>query len=210
MMGMFHARQQPALGCGPRLTPECTAYDHAPEFAFEKSLNNVRRAVKDMRSITRSRLTTSMSYCVPSGINVGQRCISQQSVTSRTSETNARMVTLSYCPITTSIDRRRFGWQCRDQPGRGEDLMLLRTESQGLDRRDRGDDFLCGHDGIGIVWDIDVERGVHHLIRVIRRRVLYHRDLVAEFGGKANGRFDAGMRYEPDDDELMDAVFLEL
>jgi hypothetical protein len=51
---------------------------------------------------------------------------------------------------------------------------------------------------------------MHLLIRVIRRRVLYHRDLVAELGGKANGRFDAGMGYEPDEDELMDAVLLEL
>src|SRR5262245_8057130 len=47
-------------------------------------------------------------------------------------------------PDNDSIDHRRFDWQCRDQPGRGEDLMLLRTQPQGLDRRDRGDDFLCG------------------------------------------------------------------
>src|SRR5208337_2620772 len=51
---------------------------------------------------------------------------------------------------------------------------------------------------------------MHLVIRVIRRRVLYHRDLVAELGGKPNGRFDAGMRYQSDDDELMDAVLLEL
>ena len=48
-----------------------------------------------------------------------------------------------------------------------------------------------------------VEGGVHFLMRVIRRCVFYHRDLVAEFGGKSNGRFDAGMRYEPDNDELI-------
>src|SRR5271166_3682575 len=51
---------------------------------------------------------------------------------------------------------------------------------------------------------------MHLVIRVIRRRVLYHRDLVAELGGKPNGRFDAGMGYQSDDDELMDAVLLEL
>jgi hypothetical protein len=51
---------------------------------------------------------------------------------------------------------------------------------------------------------------VHLLIRVVRRRVFYQRDLVAEFSGKAHGRFDAGMCYEPDDDELMDAVLLKL
>ena len=50
---------------------------------------------------------------------------------------------------------------------------------------------------------------MHLLIRVIRRCVFHHRDLVAELSGKANGRFDAGMGYEPDDDELMDAVLLE-
>jgi hypothetical protein len=31
-----------------------------------------------------------------------------------------------------------------------------------------------------------------------------------ELSGKANGRFDAGMSDESDDDELMDAVLLEL
>src|SRR5262245_23927037 len=100
-MGMFHARQQPALGCGPRLTPECTPYDHAPEFAFEKSLNNVRRAVKDMRSITPVAVDNeNVIWRALQEINIGQRCISQQGVTSRTSEANARMVTLPYCPIT--------------------------------------------------------------------------------------------------------------
>ena len=51
---------------------------------------------------------------------------------------------------------------------------------------------------------------MHLRIRVIRRRIFYHRDLVAELSGKADGRFDAGMCDQPDDDELMNAVFLEL
>jgi hypothetical protein len=51
---------------------------------------------------------------------------------------------------------------------------------------------------------------VHVLIRVIRHCILDHRDLVAEFSGKANGCFDAGMRYLSYDDELMYAVLLEL
>src|SRR6516164_5195403 len=51
---------------------------------------------------------------------------------------------------------------------------------------------------------------MHLFIRVIRNRVFYHSDLVAELSSKANGRFDASMCDEPDDDELMDAVFLEL
>jgi len=46
---------------------------------------------------------------------------------------------------------------------------------------------------------------MHLLIGVIRRRVLDQCDLVAELNGKANGRFDAGMCDESDDDELMDA-----
>src|ERR1700688_2176488 len=89
-------------------------------------------------------------------------------------------------------------------------VKLLRTDSQGLDRRNQVDDFICGHDGTGVVRDIDVDSGVHLLIRVIRRRVLYHRDLVAELSGKADGRFDAGMCYESNDYELMNAVLLEL
>lgn len=85
-----------------------------------------------------------------------------------------------------------------------------RTDPLGLARRDRVNDFICGHNGTGVVWYINVESGVHLLIRVTRGRVFYHRDLVAEFSGKANGRFDAGMCYEPDDDEPVNAVLLEL
>jgi hypothetical protein len=51
---------------------------------------------------------------------------------------------------------------------------------------------------------------MHLLIRVIRRRVLYHRDLVAKLSGEANSCLHARVCYEPDDDELMDAVLLEL
>ena len=79
-----------------------------------------------------------------------------------------------------------------------------------LERRDRLDDFICGHNRTGVVWDIDVESGVHLLFRVTRGRVLYHRDLVTKLGGKANSRFHAGVCDETDDDELMDAVLLEL
>jgi hypothetical protein len=48
------------------------------------------------------------------------------------------------------------------------------------------------------------------LIRLIRRRVLHHRDPIAELGGIANGRLDAGVRDQPDDHELMDPVLIEL
>src|SRR5262245_47827242 len=88
--------------------------------------------------------------------------------------------------------------------------LWLPADFKGLERRDRVYDVLCSHNGTGVVRDIDVESSVHLLIRVIRRCVFYHRDLVTEFSGKANGRFDAGMCYESDDDELVNAGFLEL
>src|SRR5262249_15310257 len=43
-----------------------------------------------------------------------------------------------------------------------------------------------------------------------RRRILNDGDVITELGGEAHSRFDAGMRDEADDDELMDAVLLEL
>ena len=67
-----------------------------------------------------------------------------------------------------------------------------------MGRRHQIDDFIRGHNGTGVKRDIDVERGVHHLVRVICRRVFHHRDIVAELSGKANGRFDAGMCYQPE------------
>src|SRR5262249_37071133 len=76
--------------------------------------------------------------------------------------------------------------------------------------RDGGNDLLSAYDGTRVVRNVDVERGVHHLVRVIRRRVLNDGDVITEFGGIAHSRFDAGMRNESDDDELMDAVLLEL
>jgi hypothetical protein len=88
--------------------------------------------------------------------------------------------------------------------------MSERITSLGLESRDRVDDLSSGHNGTGVVWDIDVESGVHLLIRVTRGRVFHHRDLVAKLRAIAYGRLDTRMRDESDDDELMDAVFLEL
>src|SRR5262249_13631519 len=79
-----------------------------------------------------------------------------------------------------------------------------------LGSSDRGHDLLRAYDGASVVRHVNVERGVHHLVRVIRRRVLYHGDLIAEFSGIANGRFDAGVRDQPDDDEVMNTVLLQL
>src|SRR5215813_7553692 len=78
------------------------------------------------------------------------------------------------------------------------------------ERRDRVDDLLCVHNGTGVVRDIDVESGVHLLIRVARGRVFHHRDVVAKLSGIPNSCLHAGVCDESHDDELMNAVFLEL
>src|ERR1041385_857377 len=75
---------------------------------------------------------------------------------------------------------------------------------------DRIQDLLRADDGACVVRHVDVERGVHHLVRVVRRRILHDRDLVAEFGGEANRGLDTGVRDQANDDELMDTMLLEL
>src|SRR5262249_21589215 len=40
--------------------------------------------------------------------------------------------------------------------------------------------------------------------------VFDHRHVITKLGGIANGHFDARMRYQSDDDELVDAMLLEL
>src|SRR5262249_589779 len=77
-------------------------------------------------------------------------------------------------------------------------------------KRERVDDFICGHNGIGVVWDIDVERGVHLVIRIAGGRVLHHRDIVTKLSGITNRGLQTGVCDESHHDELMDAVFLEL
>ena len=72
------------------------------------------------------------------------------------------------------------------------------------ERGERVNDLGCGHQGTGVVGDIDAKSGVHHFVRVICSRVFGHRTLVTEFGGIANGCFNARVRDESDDDELMD------
>jgi hypothetical protein len=51
---------------------------------------------------------------------------------------------------------------------------------------------------------------MHVVIRVTRCRIFYDRDLVAKLCGVAYGRLHTGMRDQSDDDELMNAVPLEL
>ena len=57
---------------------------------------------------------------------------------------------------------------------------------------------------------IHVESGVHLLIRVTRRRIFHHRDFIAELSRITNSCLHTRLCDEPHDDELMDAMFLEL
>jgi len=82
--------------------------------------------------------------------------------------------------------------------------------ARGLEQRDRVDDLACGHSITGIVRNIDVESGVHVYIRVVCCRVFYHCDLVAKLSGITNSCLHTRVRYESRDDELMEAVLLEL
>jgi len=52
----------------------------------------------------------------------------------------------------------------------------------------------CSDYGIGVVWKI-VESCVHFFVRVICDCVAYRRDVVPEFFGKPNGRFNASVSY---------------
>src|SRR5215510_5199494 len=83
-------------------------------------------------------------------------------------------------------------------------------DSSGLDSRERGDDFIRDHNGTGVVWEIDIESGVHFFIRVIRGRVSYQRHLVAKLSGITHRCLHARVCDEPDDDEFVDAMLFEL
>src|SRR5262245_31382115 len=71
---------------------------------------------------------------------------------------------------------------------------ILRALLSVLERGNRADDFVRAHDGAGVVRDVDLERGVHVIVRVTGGRVLHHRDLVAELGGETHRRLHAGVR----------------
>ena len=85
----------------------------------------------------------------------------------------------------------------------------LRLRTHFDERRQRLDDFGGGHDG-GVVRHVDVERGVHCIVRIVRRRIPDHRDVVAQFRSKPYRRLDARVCNEPNDDESLNAVLLEL
>ena len=51
---------------------------------------------------------------------------------------------------------------------------------------------------------------MHVLFRVARSRIFYHSDLVTKRGSITNSCLHTGVCYESHDDELVDAVLLEL
>src|SRR5262245_41745233 len=61
-----------------------------------------------------------------------------------------------------------------------------------------------------VVWHINFERGIHLLFRVTRSRILHYGYFVAELGRETYGCLDTRVCYQPDDDELIDTVFLKL
>src|SRR5579871_55226 len=100
-------------------------------------------------------------------------------------------------------DRRVVVWPCNRRSG-------PRRNFRAVKRGEDAKDFIRSDDGTGVVWEIDFESGVHVLIRVAGGRVFHHRDLIAEFGGIANSSLHTGVGDQSDDDELVNAVFLEL
>src|SRR5580765_2717714 len=64
-------------------------------------------------------------------------------------------------PQTAQLAANGGGWVSKG--------ALIAT--QHLERRNRVDDFICAHNRTGIVWDIDVDSGVHLFLRVICRRI---------------------------------------
>src|SRR5215813_9428379 len=75
------------------------------------------------------------------------------------------------------------------------------TDSRSFGKRDRLEEFMCVYDSTGVVRDIDVESGMHHLVGVVRRRIPDYGNVVAELGGKAHRRFNTGMCNESNHNE---------
>ena len=76
---------------------------HAPEFRFEKNIDNVRRAVKELRVDYPVAVDSDMSSGAPSRTNIGRRCISSMrrgasgiSISAR-ARTNSRKWSFSNC-----------------------------------------------------------------------------------------------------------------
>src|SRR5215467_3392655 len=124
-----------------------------------------------------------------------------------TNRTGPSLLTLS---VSKTIHISYIRWPPRNITSnpylRGKKSMAIHH----VGSRDRRNDLTGSYDLTRVVRDIDVEGSMHHLVCVVRRRILNDGDVITELGGIAHSRFDAGMRDESDDDELMDAVLLEL
>ena len=68
-------------------------------------------------------------------------------------------------------------------------IAVRRTGFEGSERRDRTDDFFCRHNGTRVIRDVEVQRSVHHLVRVVGEAVL------GELGREAAPREYHGARF---------------
>lgn len=87
---------------------------------------------------------------------------------------------------------------------------LLRCDFAHAGDRKARDDFIRCHDRACIVGKIDFERGAHHVLGVVRYRVLDDGHVIAKFGGEAHCSLYAGVGDESDDDQALNAVPLKL
>ena len=90
------------------------------------------------------------------------------------------------------------------------DVEEFECSSHACLTADRGDDLIRGPNGTGVVWDVDIEGGVHLFIRVISGRVLYHCDVVAKLSGVANSGLHTRVCDETNDDQPVDPAFFQL
>src|SRR5262249_2754997 len=65
--------------------------------------------------------------------------------------------------------------------------------------RNQSYNFRRADDGSGVVREIDIERGAHHFVGVVRGRILDDCDVVAKLRSIANGCFYTSVRDEADD-----------
>src|SRR5262245_40007071 len=112
--------------------------------------------------------------------------------------------------LVTSLDGMIRISSCMKVSVSCESIDDRQTHPRSLERRECTDNFIRTHHGTGVVWDVDFKGCVHVLVRVTRGRVFHHRDLVAKLSTVAYGRLHTRMRDESDDNELMNAVLLEL
>ena len=85
---------------------------HTPEFVFEANLDNVRRAVRQMRIDTLSWSITTTQSGVPSGTNTGQPSTSLMRADAFGSITSARASTSDLSPLFNGWSPNRVSPAC--------------------------------------------------------------------------------------------------